>query len=159
MSSGGEATSMARQGTFDDPVTSHDGSAPGARALDLEDLLNPDEQRRFRRLCIDTPADDLDQMAEVIQLHLDQIKANATATTDVETAELVAEALLKLLSLTEDFDADERSMVRGAIEYFILHDDASDDLDDALGFDDDARVLNSVLGRIGRPELQVTLAI
>jgi len=125
---------------------------------DLEDLLNPDEQQRFRRLCIETSAEDLGQLGEVIELHLDQIKANAGSVTDVETAELVAQAACKVLTYADQFNAQERAMVRGAIEYFLLNDDASDDLDDALGFDDDARVLNSVLDRIGRAELKVDVS-
>ena len=123
--------------------------------FDLEDLLNPDEQRRFRRLCIDTSAEELSQMIDVVRLHLDQVKANARAVTDVETAELVATASIELLGLAHELTADERALVRGAIEYFVLNDDAADDLDDPLGFDDDARVFNSVLDRIGRPELKV----
>jgi len=126
--------------------------------LDLEDLLNPDEQRRFRRLCIETSAEELGQLGEVIELHLEQIAANASSVTDVETAELVAESACKVLSFADQFSSQERAMVRGAIEYFALNDDASDDLDDALGFDDDARVLNSVLDRIGRAELKVDVS-
>ncbi len=125
--------------------------------LDLEDLLNPHEQRRFRRLCIETSAEELEQLTEVVELHLDQVKANAKPLTDVETAELVAEAIQKVLAFTPDFDDRQRAMVRGAVEYFVLNEDASDDLSDALGFDDDARVLNSVLDRIGRSHLKVEL--
>ncbi len=148
---------MTTGGHTDEPIAGVTSTDDGL-ALDLEDLLNPDEQRRFRRLCIETSESELEQMGEVVDLHLVQIREAATATTDVETAELVAEAIRKLLSFTDQFDGSERAMVRGAVEYFILNDDASDDLDDALGFDDDARVLNSVLDRIGRSELRVNLA-
>ncbi len=125
--------------------------------FDLEDLLHPDEQRRFRRLCIDTSAEELRQLVEVVGIHLDHVKANAGPSTDVETAELVAEAAVELLAFSAGFDRRERALVRGAVEYFILNDDASDDLEDVLGFDDDARVLNSVLDRIGRADLKVRL--
>ena len=43
-------------------------------------------------------------------------------------------------------------------EYFLLADDASDDLDDVFGFDDDARVVNSMLDRIGRPQHRIELS-
>lgn len=125
--------------------------------FDLEDLLHPDEQRRFRRLCIDSSAEELEQLTEVVGIHLDHVRANAGSSTDVETAELVAEAAVKLLDFSRDFGRRERAMIRGAVEYFILNDDASDDLEDVLGFDDDARVLNSVLDRIGRGDLKVRL--
>ncbi|MDH3303210.1 MAG: hypothetical protein OES24_22125 [Acidimicrobiia bacterium] len=125
--------------------------------FDIEDLLHPDEQRRFRRLCIDTSAEELAQMIDVVGIHLDHVRANAGPSTDLETAELVADAATRLLAFSNDFDRRERTLVRGAVEYFILNDDASDDLEDVLGFDDDARVLNSVLDRIGRAELKVRL--
>ncbi|MDH4276630.1 MAG: hypothetical protein OEZ14_13820 [Acidimicrobiia bacterium] len=125
--------------------------------FDIEDLLHPDEQRRFRRLCIDTSAEELEQLTEVVGIHLDHVRTNAGPSTDVETAVLVAEAATKLLAFSRDFDRRDRALVRGAIEYFILNDDASDDLEDVLGFDDDARVFNSVLHRIGRAELKVRL--
>lgn len=125
--------------------------------FDIEDLLHPDEQRRFRRLCIDTSAEELERLTEVVGIHLDLVKTNAGPSTDVETAELVAQAATELLGFSQEFDRRERALVRGAIEYFILNDDASDDLEDVLGFDDDARVLNSVLDRIGRADLKVRL--
>ncbi len=125
--------------------------------FDLEDLLHPDEQRRFRRLCIDTSVEDLAQLTEVVAIHLDHVKNNAGPNTDVETAELVAEAATKLLAFSRDFDRRDRALIRGAVEYFILNDDASDDMEDVLGFDDDARVLNAMLDRIGRGDLKVRL--
>lgn len=125
--------------------------------LDLEDLLNPDEQQRFRRLCLETSADELEQLTAVVELHLSQIEEVESATADKETAKRIATSLNSLVSSGEDFTATERSLIRGAVEYFLLADDASGDLDDPLGFDDDARVLNSVLDRIGRPKYRVEL--
>lgn len=132
----------------------HDGGEP---TIDVEDLLRPDEQRRFRRLCLATEAEELAQLSEVIDLHLAHIMRNAGPVTDVETAELIARSLTALVGSGIDFDGDARAQIRGAVEYFLLTDDASGDLDDVLGFDDDARVLNTVLSRIGRPELAVDL--
>ena len=126
--------------------------------LDLEDLLNPDEQRRFRALCLDTSEEDLGQLQAVVELHLSQIAETDNPVADLETADKIGKALTDLLTSGDRFDADERSLIRGAVEYFLLADDASDDLDDALGFDDDARVVNSVLDRIGRPQFKVELA-
>ncbi|MGH1493424.1 MAG: hypothetical protein ACRBK7_29180 [Acidimicrobiales bacterium] len=125
--------------------------------MDLQDLLHPDEQRRFRRLCIATSAEDLRQLALVIEMHLDHIRENAGAATDVETAEMIGESLTKLLASDIEFDDDARAQVRGAVEYFLLTDDAAGDMDDVLGFDDDARVVNTVLERIGHPEFSVRL--
>ncbi len=127
------------------------------RALDLEDLLNPDEQRRFRRLCIATTVDELGDLGSVIELHVEQVAANAGPATDVDTARLIGRSLCDLLSSDLTFDDEQRAQIRGAIEYFVMTDDASSDLDDVLGFDDDARVVNAMLGRIGHPAFAVDL--
>jgi len=126
-------------------------------AIDLHDLLHPDEQRRFRRLCIATTVEELTQLDSVVEMHLDHIRTNAGPATDVETAEMIGDALTKLVTSGLDFNGESRSQIRGAVEYFLLMEDADGDMDDALGFDDDARVLNTVLDRIGHPEFAVDL--
>ena len=131
-------------------------------ALDLDSLLNPDEQARFRRLCLTTAAEELREMVEVVDLHVEQIRLQAgdeaDTDVDIDAAGRIASSLTRLLAEAGAFDAEQRALIRGALEYFVLADDAAGDLDDALGFDDDARVLNSVLDRVGRPELRVELA-
>lgn len=130
----------------------------GEPTIDLHDLLRPDEQRRFRRLCLDTSQDELEQLIDVVDLHLEHIRRDAGPATDVETAELIGDSLTKLLRSELEFDDSARSQIRGSVEYFLLTDDASGDMEDALGFDDDARVLNAVLDRIGHPEFAVDLS-
>ncbi len=129
----------------------------GQPEMDLHDLLRPDEQRRFRALCIETTSEELSQLVEVVEMHLDHIRSNAGPVADVETAELIGNSLVRLLSADGEFDDGQRSMIRGAVEYYLMTDDAAGDLEDALGFDDDARVLNSMLDRIERPEFKVDL--
>jgi hypothetical protein len=127
--------------------------------LDVEYLLNPDEQDRFRRLCLPTTPDELAALPEVVELHLAQITdARIGGSTDVETAQRIGQALIALLTGGSVFDDDQRALVRGAVEYFLMVDDASGDIEDVLGFDDDARVLNAVLDRIGQPRYRVELA-
>ncbi len=130
---------------------------PTDPGIDLQDLLRPDEQRRFRRLCIETSSEELAQLVSVVDMHLDHIRNNAGPATDVETAETIGASLNRLLTSGIEFAVDSRSQIRGAVEYFLLTDDADGDMDDALGFDDDARVLNTVLDRIGHPEFAVDL--
>ena len=125
--------------------------------LDIESLLNPEEQVRFRRLCIATPTSELAPLAETITIHLEQVKDRAVPATDIETAEMVASTLLTLLATPEGFRAEDRALIRGAAEYFLLDDDAAGDIENVLGFDDDVRILNSVLDQIGRTDLKVEL--
>lgn len=124
--------------------------------IDLDALLNPDEQQRFRRLCLTTTAEELNELPAMVQLHLDQVRELAEGNTDVETAVRIAATLQELLSGQPDFNDDERALIRGAAEYFFMSDDADGDLENVLGFDDDARVLNSVLDRVNRSELKIT---
>lgn len=125
--------------------------------LDLEDLLNPGEQRRFRRLCLATSPEELTELTSVIDLHVEQIEANAGPATDIDAARAIGQSLGGLLRSGLDFGDDQRAQIRGAVEYFVMTEDASSDLDDVLGFDDDARVVNAMLGRIGHPEFAVVL--
>lgn len=125
--------------------------------INLEELLNPEEQARFRRLCLATSATELAQLTSVVELHLDHIRTYHAPSADIETAERIAAALVKLLSGGDSFSEGDRALIRGAVEYYLLVDDASGDLDDSLGFDDDARVVNSVLHRVNRPDLVVEL--
>ncbi len=127
--------------------------------LDIETLLNPEEQLQFRRLCIETPRSEFGPLSETITMHLEQVKDRAVPATDVETAELVAASLRALLAAPDDFGAEERALIRGAVEYFLLDDDAAGDIENVLGFDDDARILNTVLDQIGRSDLKVELPV
>jgi len=124
--------------------------------IDLDELLHPEEQVQFRRLCIDTEPEEIAPLAEMIQLHVQQIEEHS-ATADVEVGISVANALTVLVTAPTTYDAEERALIRGAVEYFLLDDDAEGDLTTPMGFDDDARVANSVLRRLDRPDLVIDL--
>ena len=132
-----------------------DSSDPSP-AIDLDDLLHPDEQSRFRRLCMETSSIELAELTGVVQMHIENVRDVADHKTDVETADRITGVLQDLLSSTSGFAPDERALIRGAVEYFLLTDDADGDIDDVLGFDDDVRVLNSVLDRVERSDLRIT---
>ena len=71
----------------------------------------------------------LQQLTSVVELHLEQIREHDGPNADLETAEAIASSLVALLRSDHDFAADERALVRGAVEYFLLADDASGDLE------------------------------
>jgi len=74
---------MNEGGTDATDASANDKTAD--QVIDLQDLLHPDEQRRFRRLCIETSGEDLMQLVSVVDMHLDHIRTNAGPATDVET--------------------------------------------------------------------------
>ncbi len=131
-----------------------DGPSP---SIDLDDLLHPEEQRRFRALCLPTSSFELAESIETVRLHIDHVRTHANASTDVDMAERIASSFEALLDAEIGFADDERALIRGAIEYFLLDDDADGDMADPLGFDDDVRVLNSVLDRINQPGFKIEL--
>lgn len=131
-----------------------DGPRP---SIDLDDLLHPDEQRRFRALCLPTSSFELAESIETVRLHIDHVRTYATAATDIDMAERIASSFEALLDAEVGFADDERALIRGAVEYFLLEDDADGDMTDPLGFDDDVRVLNSVLDRINQPGFKIDL--
>ncbi len=126
-----------------------------APSIDLDDLLHPEEQRRFRNLCLPTNSFELAETIQTVRLHIEHVRTHADSKTDVDMAERIATAFEALLDAELGFADDERALIRGAVEYFLLDDDADGDMEDPVGFDDDARVLNSVLDRIGQPQFKI----
>jgi uncharacterized membrane protein YkvA (DUF1232 family) len=53
------------------------------------------------------------------------------------------------------YDADERAVITGAVRYFLDENDASDDLNEVFGFDDDLAVLNAVTITLGKTDLLI----
>lgn len=74
---------------------------------------------------------------------------------DVETATSVAWVLATLCDEPDQLGDDQRALLRGAVEYFVLDDDELSDTDDVIGFDDDARVVNAVTAALGRRDLRI----
>lgn len=132
----------------------NDGPAP---SIDLDDLLHPEEQRRFRALCLPTSSFELADAIETVRLHIEHVRMHAVPATDVDMAERIASSFEALLDAEIGFAEDERALIRGAVEYFLLADDSDGDMTDPLGFDDDVRVLNSVLDRINQPDFKITI--
>lgn len=126
---------------------STDDSSPSVPELSAE------ERTRFERLCIDTTSSQLVELAGVVEMHLDQVREQAIEATDVPTAERIGAVLLTLLAAPTGYAPDERALLRGAVEYFLLADDASGDIVSPTGFDDDQAVVNTVLIELERPDL------
>ena len=123
--------------------------------IDIEQILEPEAFAAFERLCMPTSSTELADLAGVVRLHRQHIAEVATNQTDLEMADRIAAVFEQLLASSDGYTDEERTLIRGAAEYFLLADDADGDIDDPLGFDDDARVLNSVLHRIEKEGLTI----
>jgi len=75
---------------------------------------------------------------------------------DPALAQALCDASIRLLgTLTDDSPESTRRLIQGAVQYFVLEDDADGDLDSILGLDDDTQVMNAVMDKLGRAEWRV----
>lgn len=133
----------------------------GPASLDLDRLLHPKEQDRFRALCTTTELADLPGLRLRVITYLatvENVSPSRPGLVDVDTARRVAGVLSAILDDPNELSAEGRALVRGAVEYFVLDEDDLNDLTDLIGFDDDARVLNSVVRAINRNDLHLELS-
>lgn len=125
-----------------------------SRAIGEADLP-PDERLRFLELCSSRSAADLVADAARIEGYLYRLGRAAAddPTIDHERAAAIAAALLVLVADAAGFGFYERRLLAGAVDYFVLREDGSDDVVHLRGLDDDARVVRAVCRALGREEL------
>ena len=69
---------------------------------------------------------------------------------DIDTAKLAARLCHKLLSaLPAEPDENQHRLTQIAITYFVLEEDAEDDNNSLIGFDDDLQVVVAVIDELG----------
>ncbi|MCP3857668.1 MAG: hypothetical protein GY698_23580 [Actinomycetia bacterium] len=126
----------------------------------VDGLLHPHQAAQFTALCTTTSADELAGLWLRVRVHLAEVEALARADdrVDVEMARCIAKVLGPLLDEPDSWDAEQRALLRGAVEYFHLSEDHRSDLTDWFGFDDDARVTNAVTQALGRTDLTIILS-
>jgi uncharacterized membrane protein YkvA (DUF1232 family) len=97
-----------------------------------------------------------DLRAKVIR-HVEELASEAldNEALDLGMAARIADALLSLIGASEDFNQQQRTALRGAVDYFVLNRDEQPDLDTPNGFVDDARIVNDTCDAVGLPELKV----
>ena len=132
--------------------------SPRARLL-IENILHPGEVDRFTAGATPTSPEDFPGLRLRVQAHVAVIERASIgrAVVDVDAAQAVARVLTTLLDEPDQFDDHGREMIRGAVEYFVLDRDEHRDLTDAIGFDDDARVVNAVVDALRRSDLRIEL--
>jgi hypothetical protein len=111
----------------------------------LEQLRRPTSVREFTRL-----------RGRVV-VHLEALEEHQLDDehVDVRTGERIVRSLLALVDHSSELDDEQRSWLRGALNYFVLTSDADNDFDSPRGLHDDALVLNAVCMRLGRRDLCV----
>jgi hypothetical protein len=77
---------------------------------------------------------------------------------DVELAERVADALRRLVVETAQASAADRARVRAAVHYFVLRREGRGERRAERPVTEDVRVVNDIMGTLGRHDLIVGLA-
>lgn len=124
-----------------------------------ESSLSPLERVRFLNLCEPRSADMLAADKDRVEGHVSLMQAaNAiNQLVDVDLAEAIAATLLALLEQPDSLAYEERRLLAGAVEYFVLTGDNDDDLASPVGMVDDAKVTNATAAALGRPDLVIPI--
>jgi hypothetical protein len=102
---------------------------------------------------------DVEQLKHQVQAHLLKLESALAYNEflDIKTAKQVVSVINELLDQFERFDDKEKTLIFGAVQYFVQDRDMQSDTTSVLGLDDDVLALNYVLDEIGRSELKVEL--
>ena len=117
--------------------------------------LNPEVSRditnAFRKCCRRTTPEELAECAGRIAKRRGQLEQVAAAghAFDVESGMSIADRLATWIASADDLERSELFLLRGAVEYFLLVDDAEHDVQAEHGFDDDVLVADAVAAAVG----------
>jgi SNF2 family DNA or RNA helicase len=104
---------------------------------------------RLRELARETSVEELEALrAQVLERGNQLAKLAETHTFDSGRGKRVAEQLADVLAHASDFNGVERSLLRGAADYFLLVEDSEHDLTSKTGFVDDQQVVEAVLAAL-----------
>lgn len=125
---------------------------------ELQRHLSAETQRAVSDLLGAPPASPSEQRRR-IRAHLEETlrAAGSNEFIDTSLAEQIAAQFETLLEAWDTYSPEQRSILDAAIAYYALSDDAEDDHDSVLGFEDDAEVLNACVEYLERRELRVDI--
>lgn len=105
----------------------------------------------FHTLCREIGVEQLDEVRTEIEKTITALRERVgeKPNLNLPMAEEIAARCFLLLDRYPNSNPEERRLIVGAISYFVIDDDCADDDAFATGFDDDARVMNHVLERLG----------
>ncbi len=124
----------------------------------VDAILHPGERDRFVAMCRTTDPGEVAELRRKVVDHLGMIEGllDERPAVDADASRQLAAALLSALDDVPSLSEGRRSLLRGALEYYVDESDSISDLDDPTGFDDDIRVANAVFREIGRDDLVIT---
>ena len=110
----------------------------------------------LQNACV-VPVGEVDALRGQVAQHLADVHQALSCNEfiDIDVAEDIARVCLALLALYESLEEELRAAVVGAVRYFASQDDAENDFESVIGFDDDVRVINYVIELIGADIAQI----
>ena len=124
-----------------------------------ESSLSPLERVRFLNLCEARSAEMLGDDVDRVEGHVSLLEAAFAVNNlvDVDLGRAVGRTLLALLAKRNRLSYEERRLLAGAVEYFVLTGDSDNDLASPVGMVDDAKVTNATAEALGRPDLVIRI--
>jgi ATP-dependent helicase HepA len=115
--------------------------------------ISHDICKAFRKCCRRTSLEELRDCTQPIATRRAQLEQVAAAghAFDLNSGLLIADRLAVLIASADGLDRDQRFLLQGAIEYYLLVDDSEHDVQTERGFDDDLLVLDAVADWIEQP--------
>jgi len=126
---------------------------------DFLSLLDEDQAEIVAELLEEDPLS-FGELRDEVSFYMHKVRgaADESEIVDIEMAEDISEAARALITYAAGLgDEEAHLVVHAAVRYFVLEDDAEDDLESPIGFDDDAEVMNAVAIVLDRPDLEIDL--
>ena len=100
-----------------------------------------------------------DGLRRAISQHCAEVEraAGKNEFLDTSLSRSLATVFETVLADWAELDTVQQAAVAAAVAYFALNEDAEDDLDSVLGFEDDALVFNACARFIGRADLSIDI--
>lgn len=123
---------------------------------EILDQLGAAERIAFARVFA-APASRPQELAARLAAHGQEIAEAAARNEflDTRAAGVIAHALTAALDDWDRLAPAQMEVLQAAVGYFVLREDAEDDLDSVLGFEDDVAVVNACLRFLGRESLSI----
>ncbi len=109
----------------------------------------------FRSFCISLPLEAIEDVKSELEKAVKKILKNSTKNDriEVELVNNLHDVSNRLLDNYQNYNANQRALIIGAIRYFVVEDDPVPDSGFSSGYYDDAKVMNYVLSQIGEEDL------
>jgi|SaaInlStandDraft_3_1057020.scaffolds.fasta_scaffold123920_1 hypothetical protein len=129
---------------------------PGGKMT--EELEFPERlPETFYKIADDVDREDIDKLAQSVKSYLIEAQKALYENEfiDIKSAEKLAATSQYLIEVMPSLSPEYQKLAKAAIKYFLESDDDEHDFESIFGFDDDVKVMNHVLDKIGHPEKKI----